>query len=172
MDIKKNKTRGIFVLSVLIILCLCVASIISYFMPNKSVEAIADLSDATNIGELLLNDYTTRADKMVFNGSNLELLYKQLTGTATYDKVVELSENTLNSDNFRTNNDGKDITVTINGLVWNATYLSRNRDGDPIVTLWLRILISCHLLIGRQNGMIIQILTMVYIPQICTELAR
>ena len=34
-------------------------------MPNKSVEAIADLSDATNIGELLLNDYTTRADKMV-----------------------------------------------------------------------------------------------------------
>ncbi len=137
MDIRKRKLRGIFVLSVLIILCLSVASVISYFIPNKSADAISDLSTATNIGELLLNNYATRADKMVFNGSNLELLYKQLTGTATYDKVEELSENTLNSDNFRTNNDGKDITVTINGLVWNATYLSRNRDGDPIVTLWL-----------------------------------
>ena len=91
-------------------------------MPNKSVEAIADLSDATNIGELLLNDYTTRADKMVFNGSNLELLYKQLTGTATYDKVEELSEKTLNSDDFRTNNNGKSITVTIDGIEWNAVY--------------------------------------------------
>ena len=137
MDIRKRKLRGIFVLSVLIILCLSVASVISYFIPNKSADAISDLSNATNIGELLLNDYTTRTDNMVFNGSNLELLYKQLTGTATYDKVEELSEKTLNSDNFRTNNDGKDITVTINGLVWNATYLSRNRDGDPIVTLWL-----------------------------------
>ena len=137
MDTRKRKLRGIFVLSVLIILCLSVASVISYFIPNKSADAISDLSTATNIGELLLDNYATRADKMVFNSDKLSTLYKQLTGTATYDKVEELSEKTLNGNNFRTNNNGKDIMVTINGLLWNATFLSRNIDGDPIVTLWL-----------------------------------
>ena len=137
MDIRKRKIKGIFVLSVLVILCLCVASVISYFTPNNSASAISDSSSATYIGELLSNNYATREDKMLFNGVNLDILYKQLTGTATYEKVKELSVKTLNGDNFRTNNGGKDITVTINGLVWNATYLSTNRQGDPIVTLWL-----------------------------------
>ncbi|MDE5616568.1 MAG: hypothetical protein K2I78_02125, partial [Clostridia bacterium] len=120
----------------LIILCLCVASVISYFVPNKSADAIVDLSNTTNIGELLVDNYATRADKMVFNGSNLELLYKQMTGTATYEKVKELAKGTLDSNNFRTNNSGKSITVTIDGIVWNAVYLSTNRQGDPIITLW------------------------------------
>ena len=137
MDIRKKKIKGIIIVSLLIIACFCMASVIAVFIPNKTADAIYDLSSCTNIGELLSKDYATREDKMIFNSNNLDLLYKQLTGTATYDKVLELSEKTLNGDNFRTNNNGKDITVTINGLIWNATYLSRNRDGDPIVTLWL-----------------------------------
>ena len=60
MDIRKRKLRGIFVLSVLIILCLCTASVLSFFTPNKSAESIAvgniD-SQSTNLGEMLLDGY-------------------------------------------------------------------------------------------------------------------
>ncbi|MDE5990005.1 MAG: hypothetical protein K2H36_00290, partial [Clostridia bacterium] len=136
MDIRKRKVKGIFVLSVLIILCLCTVSVLTCFTSSKSADAISDLSSTTNIGELLLDNYATRADKMVFNGSNLELLYKQLTGTATYEKVKELAPGRLNCDNFYTQNGNKAITVMIDNIVWNAVYLSTNRDGDPILTLW------------------------------------
>ncbi|MDE6757644.1 MAG: hypothetical protein K2J89_00030, partial [Clostridia bacterium] len=132
MDIRKKKFKGICLVSALVILCFL--SVISFFMPNNSADAV---SDSSSTRELLLTNYATRSDGLVFDGDNLSVFYKQLTGTATYEKVEELASGKLNSDNFRANNDGNDITVKINGLVWNVMYLSTNKQGDPIVTLWL-----------------------------------
>ncbi|MDE7079701.1 MAG: hypothetical protein K2O95_06270, partial [Clostridia bacterium] len=137
MDIRKRKVKGIFVLSVLIILCLCTVSVLTCFTSSKSADAVIDLSSTTNIGELLLKNYETRNDNRVFDKDTLSKLYKQMTGEETYEKVVPLSSGTLNGDNFRSRNGGKDITITIGGLVWNVVYLSRNRQDEPIVTLWL-----------------------------------
>lgn len=60
MDIRKRKLRDIFVLSVLIILCLCTASVLSFFTSNKTANAIlADdiATSSTNLDEMLLDGY-------------------------------------------------------------------------------------------------------------------
>ncbi|MDE7336860.1 MAG: hypothetical protein K2N32_01965, partial [Clostridia bacterium] len=137
MDIRKRKVKGIYVLSVLIILCLCLASVMNMFVSERKANALIAGASTTNIGELLLDNYATRADKMVFNGDNLSILYQKLTRTANYEEFKKIAADTLNSDDFRTNNDGQDVTVQINELLWNVAYLSTNRQGDPIVTLWL-----------------------------------
>ncbi|MDE5616539.1 MAG: hypothetical protein K2I78_01975, partial [Clostridia bacterium] len=142
MDIRKRKIKGIFVLSVLVILCLCVASVLSMFALDRKAEAVSSGVTTTNIGELLVDNYATRADKMVFNGSNLELLYKQMTGipNASYDDVVTAAKEKKTSADFRstknTQTGGKLITIIIDGIVWNAVYLSTNNSGEPILTLW------------------------------------
>ncbi|MDE5617064.1 MAG: hypothetical protein K2I78_04670, partial [Clostridia bacterium] len=139
MDIRKQKKIGCAIISLFIIMCLSCISAVSFITSSKSANAIKDLSQTTNIGNLLLDDYVTRSDGKVFNRDQLNKLYSQITGieNATYDNVKELAEGTLNSDYFRTKNSGKDITVTLNRMVWNVTYLSTNRQKEPIVTLWL-----------------------------------
>ncbi len=144
MDIRKKKIRGIFVLSVLIILCLGVASILSFFTPNKSADAIASGVSVTNIGKLLMDNYENGGD--VFNGNQLDKLYSQLTGkpNATYADVEAAAKNIKTSEDFQSSSNsqtkGALITLTIDNMVWNAVYLSTTRaefDGDPILTLWL-----------------------------------
>ncbi len=144
MDIKKNKTRGFFALSVLIILCLSVASIMSFYSPKDNANAfIANNipSQSTNLGEMLLEGYEedTTGKGNVFDKEIFWELVSQVTG------VENPNANTLNnldlttettSNDFRTFNDGMDVVVIIDGIPWTATYLSANEKGEPILTLW------------------------------------
>ncbi len=146
MDIRKRKLRGIFVLSVLIILCLCTASVLSFFTPNKSAESIAvgniD-SQSTNLGEMLLDGYENDTSGKAFNAKVFLSLISQISGVKNPNKdTIDNLTTIKTSADFRTNNKNlgngeKDIVVTIGGKKWIATYLSTNTSGDPILTLWL-----------------------------------
>ena len=143
MDIRKRKLKGGFVLSVLIILCLCGASVLSFFTSNKTANAIlADdiATSSTNLDEMLLDGYEndTTGKGKVFDKKTFWKLIEQISG------VSNPNESTLDnltmpktSADFRTLNGGKDVVVTIGKKQWIATYLSTNSKGEPILTLWL-----------------------------------
>ena len=137
MDIGNKKTKAIIVLSLLMILCLCMASVLSFLTPNKSAEAVGNFRDTINVDNILLENYETNSKK--FNGHQLDKLYSLITGVknATYEDVLGAVKSPKTSEYFRTKN-GKDITLTLfNDTVWNVTYLYTNRQGDPIATVWL-----------------------------------
>ncbi|MDE5616741.1 MAG: hypothetical protein K2I78_03035, partial [Clostridia bacterium] len=148
MDIRKRKIKGIFVLTALLILCLCGASVLSFFTPKKTVNAIKIeniASQSTNLGEMLLDGYENDPTGIgkIFDGDIFWELVSQISG------VSNPNESTLDnltmpktSADFRTNNNElgngtKDIVVQIGKKKWIATYLSTNNSGEPILTLWL-----------------------------------
>ncbi|MDE6614558.1 MAG: hypothetical protein K2K24_03515, partial [Clostridia bacterium] len=144
MDIQKSKVKGYTALSVLIILCLIMASAMTFFMPNNKVGAItnsnlANTSTYIDLGELLVESYEEKDKK--FDGNVLNELFGYLTGqkNATIDDVKNAG--TKDSKFFReTNLNGnqQDLVLTIGGLKWNVVYLSNTKDNsEPIVTLWL-----------------------------------
>ena len=117
MDIRKKKIRGIFVLSVLIILCLGMASVLSFFTPNKSADAIIDISLQNNIDELLISGYENESNtsKRIFDSERLTELFSSITniGNATITQVENAG--VKNSDDFRSfngNTDDSNIVVT------------------------------------------------------------
>ncbi|MDE5616679.1 MAG: hypothetical protein K2I78_02700, partial [Clostridia bacterium] len=140
MDIRKRKIKGIFVLSVLIILCLCVASVLNMFALERKAEAVSSGAATTNIGDLLIKNYENNSKK--FDRDKLDKLYAQITGieNATYANVLDAAEAIKTSENFRssknTQTGGKLITFTMLGMDWNAVYLSKNNSGEPILTVW------------------------------------
>ena len=94
MDIKKNKTRGFFALSVLIILCLSVASIMSFYSPKDNANAfIANNipSQSTNLGEMLLEGYEedTTGKGNVFDKEIFWELVSQVTGVENPNRSEE-----------------------------------------------------------------------------------
>ena len=143
MDIKKNKTRGVFVLSVLIILCLSVASVISFYSTKNNANAIKVEnipSQSTNLGEILLDGYEndTTGKGKVFDGEVFWALISQISNVSNPNMDTINGLTTKTSTDFRGYNGGtKDVVVTIGGKKWIATYLSKNESGDPILTLWL-----------------------------------
>ena len=140
MDIRKRKTRGVFVLSVLIILCLSVASILSFLLNNNANAIKTDniTSDSTNLGEMLLTGYEDDSTGKVFDSKVFLSLISQISGVSNPNNgTIDGLTTPKTSDDFRTFNSGKDIVVVIDGIPWTATYLSTNESGDPILTLWL-----------------------------------
>ncbi|MDE6758150.1 MAG: hypothetical protein K2J89_02585, partial [Clostridia bacterium] len=143
MDIRKRKVKGIFILSVVMILCLYIAVISSMIIPHKSADAIIDLNSQINIDELLIDGYEDElsTSKRIFDLDNLTELFSRITNIddATIDDVKSVGTRT--SEQFRNygRNSGKEIVVKIGGLTWNAVYLSSNNTSthDPILTLWL-----------------------------------
>ncbi|MBD5099885.1 MAG: hypothetical protein HDT29_01080, partial [Clostridiales bacterium] len=91
MDIKKKKLKGYVALSVLIIVCMLLASAMTFYVPNNSAEAIKVEnmdSQATDLGNLLLDGYendTTGTGK-VFNGDVFWKLVEKVTDSTSYNK--------------------------------------------------------------------------------------
>ncbi|MDE5990675.1 MAG: hypothetical protein K2H36_03710, partial [Clostridia bacterium] len=140
MDIRKKKIKGYFALTVILITCLCIVSAMSFFMPYKRTEAISDLQQVKDLGNLLVDNYEGK--EKIFDGNQLSKLYSALLSEdgATYADVKSATSGAngvKTSEDFRSEyNDGKDLVVTIGGIEWSAMYLSTNRSGDPILTLW------------------------------------
>ena len=92
---------------------------------------------------MLFSDYADRPDKKFFDGEQLDKLYAQITGkeNATYNDVVDAAKKIKTSADFRSTSNiqtgGKLITFTILDMVWNAMYLSTNKLGEPILSVWL-----------------------------------
>ncbi len=144
---KKRRKGGYFLLTVGLMLCLIIASMVCLYVPRNSADAMASGAQTTNIGDILLDNYESKHKK--FNGNQLDKLYAQITGiaNATYADVVSAASAIKTSADFRDPNNtqtgGKLITLDFgtdnadNSLEWNAMYLSTNRAGEPILTLWL-----------------------------------
>ncbi|MDE5616942.1 MAG: hypothetical protein K2I78_04060, partial [Clostridia bacterium] len=139
MDIRKRKIKGIFVLSVLIILCLFTATILTMFIPQKSADAIVNSSPVVEVGELLKSSYESDSNgENPFNKENLKKLYEKLTGETGANFSAVKSLGTKTSADFRSKNGNSDIVLTLGKLKWTATYLTTHRDtGDIILDLWL-----------------------------------
>ena len=121
---------------VLIILCLSVASNI-LFAQNKFNNAVADITSITHVDEILIRGYENESanSKRVFEKKNITKLFEKLSGI-TNAKASDLRGLLKNSDQINNGSSTK-LTITINGKPWYAMYLSSNRNGDPILTLWL-----------------------------------
>ncbi|MDE7336877.1 MAG: hypothetical protein K2N32_02050, partial [Clostridia bacterium] len=144
MDIRKKKIKGYFALTVILIMCLCIVSAMSFFMPYERAEAISDLQQVKDLGNLLVDNYEEK--EKIFDGNQLSKLYSALLSEdgATYADVKSATSGAngvKTSEDFRSKyNENKDLVVTIGGLTWNVMYLSNTKadgTGDPIVTLWL-----------------------------------
>ncbi|MDE7191493.1 MAG: hypothetical protein K2O35_03410, partial [Clostridia bacterium] len=133
-------------------LALLLSCILMIYSTNKHAEAIlSNSANATYIGELLLNSDGERIGSKVFNGNILEKLYSRLSiNNSTSFKDVEdaasaipaQTNNELRSGKTAnqlrsTNSDGNSTVVTLGGMNWLVTSLTKDRNGDVIVTLWL-----------------------------------
>ncbi len=77
---RKNKRKGIAVAAMGI---MCAAAVFcGLFVPNNiqntNAYTAANPAPGTSIGEITLNDYSTRTDGYVFNGTNMRALYGKL----------------------------------------------------------------------------------------------
>ncbi len=86
------------------------------------------------------------ASTQKFNVKNLNKLLQRISGdgsvtTSNMEKINTLAASKTTAAQMRQFSEGKaegeDITVTIGGLKWTVTYLSQDKDGNPILTLWL-----------------------------------
>ncbi|MDE5617122.1 MAG: hypothetical protein K2I78_04965, partial [Clostridia bacterium] len=143
MDIRKRKIKGIFVLSVLIILCLCVASVLSFFMSQQPAEALKDTSAAIKVGDgvdiwnsandmlniNVFNDLTTK----LFGESDWLTYVKSMKDTDTDSYVIPAS--VINEKAGNANG----LIVKLGGLEWMVSSLTLTNDGneDIVVTLYL-----------------------------------
>ena len=116
------------------------------FQNTNSVKAIAnnDTTSYVTVGELW-NDTTEE-----FNQNNLNILYKYLTGNAnaTISDVDTLATSKTTAATIRSKTlsagsgysaktSSQSVVVTLGGLEWIVTYLSKDNDGNTIATLWL-----------------------------------
>lgn len=146
---KKLRCGITITLSVLTVICLvlcCAAIDIGQIRGGDVAEAVKAGAQTVPIGDIVLSDYTKpRPDNNVFDGEKMNKLYARLLNNdnATYETVKSAAAGKLTAANIRANNGNKLLTLEMgkdasgNSLVWNAVYLSTNRDGDPILTLWM-----------------------------------
>ena len=147
MDIGNKKLKGIFVLSVLIILCFCVAGVLSFFTPNKTAQGLTDSSQAVQIrnGDDLWIDELKKFDGYVFDDL-IETLFgnqswstyvKSMRDTQTDSYVIPASEINARLEGGHGNDNG--LVVTLGGLEWMAASLTLTNDAqeDVVMTLYL-----------------------------------
>ncbi len=125
------------VVIVAILLCFCFVS----FNNIKDVFAFTDetiVSGTVDVGNILLDGYADHADGKVFNGEAMALLYSKLTGNAEKTDINDVTAiTTLSAKNIRAKNGNKDIILTFDNKQWTVTYLSKDKSGNTILTLWL-----------------------------------
>ena len=93
---------------------------------------ITNTSTCVSVGEIW-NDTLKQ-----FDGANLLQLIKYASNsTITLDDISAIKNRIVTANTMRSYNGSKDILVTLGGLQWTVTYLSQDKNGNPILTLWL-----------------------------------
>ncbi len=129
------------VVIVAVLLCLCFVSfnnINDVFAFNTSNIT----SGAVDVGDILLEDYTDRADGKVFEGNAMASLYAKLTGSAAKNDISDVDNllqdiEAVTAADIRAKNGNKDIVLTMDGQKWTVAHLTKDRTGNTIATLWL-----------------------------------
>ena len=118
------------------------------FQNNNSVRAFTntDTTSYVTVGELW--------NGSSFSSTNLNILYKYLTGnaSATISNVDTLANNKTTANTIRSKtlsagtqsgtsysakSSSQSVVVTLGGMEWIVTYLSKDKSGNTIATLWL-----------------------------------
>lgn len=115
---------------------------------NKGTNSARAITSSDTTSYVTVNELWDSANQKV-NKDNLLTLFDYVTGTlnSQYNQIEKLAENKLTSKDMRANalssyngtvlkEEGKDIVVTLGGLKWQVVYLSENKNGEPILTLW------------------------------------
>ncbi len=119
----------ICIISLCFILCVDICNP-AYAINNNSptvVSAISELFRGSAAGESAKN----------FDAVNLSNLYFHLTGKTNATLADVNSKGTMTARAIKTNNGNKDIVVTLGGLNWTVTYVTKDKDGNTVATLWL-----------------------------------
>ena len=123
------------VVIVAILLCFC-------FISFNNIEDIfafnnTNIAQAVDIGDILLEEYEKRSDGKVFDIKAMSALYAKLTGDENKSNISDVAKlGTLTAAGIRDNNDGADLVLTICGQQWTVTYLTKDKSGNTILTLW------------------------------------
>ncbi|MDE7191022.1 MAG: hypothetical protein K2O35_00895, partial [Clostridia bacterium] len=138
---RRNKVLVLTICIILLLSLLFVTMLANFCYIDKEADAVTNYGNTTHIGKLTLDNYESNSNGKVFDSDKLSALYNALLGNnkkTLADVNAELLNGNINSANFRVNNSGKnDVVVEIGGMNWAAVYLSKNRNNEPILTLWL-----------------------------------
>ncbi|MDE5549360.1 MAG: hypothetical protein K2J13_03810, partial [Clostridia bacterium] len=134
MDIQKRKLKGYIALSVLIIMCLIMASAMTFFLPNKNAEAYTSANLPSSIGQIYNAEYN------IFDKYNLDVLATK-GGFTDFDDMVSKATSGTTKTATDFGNTTLDFGVFGNNvsknLTWMPVYLSKTTTGEAILTLWL-----------------------------------
>ena len=123
----------------------------SIFVPlfSKGTNSARAITSSDTTSYVTVNELWDSANQKV-NKDNLLTLFDYVSGTLNtqYNTIEQLAEGKLTSKDMRENalssyngsalkEEGKDIVVTFGGLKWQVVYLSNDKNGNPILTLWL-----------------------------------
>ncbi|MDE6550718.1 MAG: hypothetical protein K2M44_04405, partial [Clostridia bacterium] len=82
----------------------------------------------------------------------MESLYSKLTGDESNSDISDVDAlGTLTAAQIRAKNGNKDIVLTIDDQQWTVTYLTKDKSGNTIVTLWLAMT-SANATFNRWRG--------------------
>ena len=86
-------------------------------------------------------------ENKIFNLENLSTLYSYITGLEQanvneINTILNSSGGVFSAEDIRNNvvgkkGEGKDVIVRIGGYDWYVTYLSKSKNEEPVLTLWL-----------------------------------
>ena len=100
--------------------------------PQNENTKITNTSTCVSVGELW-NDNAKQ-----FKKNELLQLIKYATNiNVPINDLSAIKNKKIDSGAMRGYNSSKDILVTLGGLQWTPTYLSYDKSGNPILTLWL-----------------------------------
>ena len=128
----------------------CSASLLSGIAPKALSSTNA--ASAHSVAELTVSNYDSSQNK-VFDGASMSQLYDELTntsdGSATIHKVEKMLDDHGHSDyvsetiaKYMNAKDLKDkngynIVVNFGGMAWDVVFLTRDKNNNLILTLWL-----------------------------------
>ena len=139
--ISRYRSYYILIVAAIVIavtMCFCLISFID--MDYASAFTSSNISDAEDIGDILLEGYENRGDGKVFDGEIMQALYSSITGVdgadiANIDSILDV-DGEITAATIRDNNEGQDIVFTMDGQQWTVTHLTKDSSGNTIATLW------------------------------------
>lgn len=146
MNAKNIKNKLIAVLAALLCILLTLTAVI-FALPDKKASGAARSGNSFYSVGNAKNDLYIGEGKI--NSVLLNELCTALTGTANYTKLAAKFTKTstvFTSADFRaqqlslgnkvSSTEGKNVSVWFGGIKWDAVYLSKNTNGNIILTLW------------------------------------
>ncbi|MDE5755572.1 MAG: hypothetical protein K2I23_00545 [Clostridia bacterium] len=132
--IKETKKIKIVIAPILamVMLACCMVAVFGNNQKADAFDAGNISSQSTDIGELV----NSSGSGNPFNETIYWQLIRQISGVANPDRDTLKTLQVTTAEEFRGINNTKDIVITIGGYKWTATYLSFNKQNDPILTLW------------------------------------